>query len=73
MSNIIITLILAYTDCLRRIEAHRLNRAAHETNPAKVAYIHNRINAIVAERHALEAMVRVYLNRTAVQQKRKTA
>lgn len=67
MTNAIIKLILAYSEYLRRVEAYHLNRAAHEPNTAKVAYIHYRIDAIVAERRALDAMVRVYMARTQVQ------
>ena len=73
MTNILINLIIAYAEYLHRVEAHHLSRAARQSSPAKVALIHNRVNAIVAERKALDAMVRVYLSRTAVQQKRKAA
>ena len=74
MTNAIIKIILTYAEYLRRIEGYHLKRAAHETNTAKVAYIHHRIDAITAERQALDAMVRVYIARTHMQPRtRKTA
>ena len=73
MTNAIIKLILTYAEYLRRVEAYHLNRAAHETNTAKVAYIHHRVDAIVAERQALYAMVRVYIARTHMQPRTRKA
>lgn len=73
MTNAIIKLILTYAEYLRRVEAYHLSRAAHETNTAKVAYIHHRVDAIVAERQALDAMVRVYIARTHMQPRTRKA
>ena len=73
MTNAIIKLILTYSEYLRRVEAYHLNRAAHASNVAKVAYIHHRIDAITAERQALDAMVRVYIARTHMQPKTRKA
>lgn len=73
MTNAIIKLILTYAEYLRRVEGYHLNRAAHEPNTAKVAYIHHRVDAIVAERQALDAMVRVYIARTHMQPRARKA
>lgn len=73
MTNIIINLIIAYAEHLRRVEAHQLNRAARQSSPAKVALIHNRVNAIAAERKALDAMVRLYISRTQMQPRARRA
>ena len=73
MTNAIIKIILTYSEYLRHIEAYHLNRAAHASNVAKIAYIHHRIDAIAAERQALDAMVRVYITRTHMQPRARKA
>jgi hypothetical protein len=73
MTNILINLIIAYAEYLHRVEAHHLSRAARQSSPAKVALIHNRVNAITAERQALDAMVRVYIARTHMQPRARKA
>lgn len=73
MTHFIIHVILAYSEYLRRVEAHKLALAARSTTAAKAAYIHHSVNNITAERAALEAMIRVYMARTQVQPKRRTA
>lgn len=73
MTNILINIIIAYAEYLHRVEAHHLSRAARQSSPAKVALIHNRVNAIAAERRALDAMVRLYISRTQVQPRMRKA
>ncbi len=74
MTNLIIRLILAYTEYLTALEAHKRKQAANTASTARVYYIHNRADAIAAERTTLEAMLRVYLARPqGTRQQRKAA
>ena len=73
MTNILINLIIAYAEYLHRVEAYHLSRAARQSSPAKVALIHHHIDAITAERQALDAMVRVYIARTHMQPRARKA
>lgn len=74
MTNIIINLLIAYAEHLNRHEAHIRKQAAAAASPARIRYIHNRADAIAAERAAFEAMLQVYLIRThGTQQRRRAA
>lgn len=74
MTNILINLIIAYTEHLSRLEAHTRKQATTAASPARIRYIHNRADAIAAERAAFDAMLQVYLIRThGTQQRRKAA
>ena len=74
MTNILINLILAYAEYLHRLEAHTRKQATTAASPARIRYIHNRADAIAAERAAFDAMLQVYLIRThGTQQRRKAA
>ena len=74
MTNILINLIIAYTEHLCRLEAHTRKQATTAISPARIRYIHNRADAIAAERAAFEAMLQVYLIRThGAQQRRRAA
>ena len=55
MTNILINLIIAYTEHLSRLEAHTRKQATTAASPARIRYIHNRADAIAAERAAFEA------------------
>jgi hypothetical protein len=61
MTNILINLIIAYTEHLSRLEARTRKQATTAASPARIRYIHNRADAIAAERAVFEAMLRVYL------------
>lgn len=61
MTNILINLLIAYAEHLNRHEAHIRKQAATAASPARIRYIHNRADAIAAERTVFEAMLRVYL------------
>ena len=61
MTNIIINLLIAYAEHLSRHEAHIRKQATTAASPARIRYIHNRADAIAAERATFEAMLRVYL------------
>lgn len=73
MTNILINLIIAYTEHLGRLEAHTRKQAATAISPARIRYIHNRADAMAAERAAFEAMLQVYLIRTHGTQQRRRA
>jgi hypothetical protein len=74
MTNILINLIIAYTEHLGRLEAHTRKQATTAASPARIRYIHNRADAIAAERAVFEAMLQVYLIRThGTQQRRRAA
>ena len=74
MTNIIINLIITYAEHLSRLEAHTRKQATTAISPARIRYIHNRADAIAAERAAFEAMLQVYLIRThGTQQRRRAA
>lgn len=61
MTNILINLIIAYAEYLSRLEARTRKQATTAASPARIRYIHNRADAIAAERAVFEAMLRVYL------------
>ena len=61
MTNIIINLLIAYAEHLNRHEVHTRKQATTAASPARIRYIHNRADAIAAERAVFEAMLRVYL------------
>ena len=61
MTNILINLIITYAEHLGRLEARTRKQATTAASPARIHYIHNRADAIAAERAVFEAMLRVYL------------
>ena len=61
MTNILINLLIAYTEHLSRLEARTRKQATTAASPARIRFIHNRADAIAAERATFEAMLRVYL------------
>lgn len=73
MTNILINLLIAYAEHLNRHEAHIRKQAATAASPARIRYIHNRADAIAAERAKFEAMLRVYLAAGTNQQRRRAA
>ena len=73
MTNIIINLLIAYTEHLGRFEARTRKQATTAASPARIRYIHNRADAIAAERAVFEAMLRVYLAAGTNQQRRRAA
>lgn len=73
MTNIIINLLIAYAEHLVRLEAHTRKQATTAASPARIRYIHNRADAIAAERAVFEAMLRVYLAAGTNQQQRRKA
>ena len=74
MTNIIINLIITYTEHLSRLETHTRKQATTAISPARIRYIHNRADAIAAERAAFDAMLQVYLIRMhGTQQRRRAA
>lgn len=74
MTNIIINLLIVYTEHLNRHETHIRKQATTAASPARIRYIHNRADAIAAERAVFEAMLQVYLIRThGTQQRRRAA
>lgn len=73
MTNILINLIITYAEHLGRIEARTRKQATAAANPARIRYIHNRADAIAAERAVFEAMLRVYLADGTNQQQRRRA
>jgi hypothetical protein len=73
MTNIIINLLIVYAEHLNRHEAHIRKQATTAACPARIRYIHNRADAIAAERAVFEAMLRVYLAAGTNQQRRRAA
>ena len=73
MTNILINLIITYAEHLGRLEARTRKQATTAANPARIRYIHNRADAIAAERAVFEAMLRVYLVAGTNQQQRRRA
>ncbi len=73
MTNIIINLLIAYAEHLSRHEARTRKQATTAISPARIRYIHNRADAIAAERAVFEAMLRVYLAAGTNQQRRRAA
>lgn len=73
MTNILINLIITYTEHLSRLEVRTRKQATTAASPARIRYIHNRADAIAAERAVFEAMLRVYLAAGTNQQRRRAA
>ena len=73
MTNVLINLIITYAEHLGRLEARTRKQATTAASPARIRYIHNRADAIAAERATFEAMLRVYLAAGTNQQQRRRA